>query len=226
MKEMFRHPGVAQFRARERERYDDAYYSQHYWREDLAGVSGNRGLSYQDPNHAERFRFLSDILFHSPDTRNVLDIGCGPGLLLEQALLQGIDIYGIDVSDRALRAFHDRVDQSWWSRFLVSEIISIPFPTNSIDLCLCLDVLEHVIVFDIFSAVSEICRVCRSEIVCSINLDNPYQFHPTILSRESWIAVFESSGIVRYEPEEVDRLQSLADRFRPEYEFFVFRKTN
>src|SRR5262249_19617606 len=72
----------------------------------------------------------------------------------------------------------------------------------------------------------ELCRVCSALILCSINVDNPYRFHPTILSRESWIAIFESIGLARFDRSQTDSVNSRIRTLYSEYEFFVFRRAD
>jgi 2-polyprenyl-3-methyl-5-hydroxy-6-metoxy-1,4-benzoquinol methylase len=154
----------------------------------------------------------------------MLDAGCGPGFLLERALTTGIMARGVDVSHVACRLFRERVPEAWKDTAAVGSITEIPFRDKEFDLCVCLDALEHLIVHDVFVAANELCRVSNDRVVCSINLDNPYQFHPTVLSRPTWISIFESSGIVRYDEAETGRLGQAIAAVYPEYEMFVFRR--
>jgi 2-polyprenyl-3-methyl-5-hydroxy-6-metoxy-1,4-benzoquinol methylase len=221
---MFNHRVVDALRHSEREKYDRKYFDVNYWREDLPGLSGNRGLSYDDASHQQRFRSLYNAIIEQRGPRRLLDVGCGPGFLLEEALAHGIDARGLDVSRIARDLFSSRTENNWPNRFDVSPVTQMSFADEAFDLCICLDVLEHVIVFDIFQAVQELCRVCSRDIICSINLDNPYEFHPTILSRNTWVAIFESTGVVRFQVAETERLnQSIRAKY-PEYDFFVFRR--
>jgi SAM-dependent methyltransferase len=215
------HPAVAAFRQSEADKYDDSYFATEYWREDLPGLVGNRGLSYTDPEHRDRFDRLSDVLL-AGDVGPVLDAGCGPGLFLEQALLRGVDARGIDISESARRLFRIRTNERWPDRFDVGPLRSLPYRDNSFSRCICLDALEHLVVFDIFDAARELCRIAALDVVCSINLDNPYVFHPTILSKTSWISIFESTGLVGYHDSRTNETNAAMQVTYPEYDFFVF----
>jgi len=221
---MFTHPVIERLRAAEHQKYDGNYFAEHYWREDLPGLTGNRGLSYDDPDHRQRFVFLYDKVIKPLNPKTLLDVGCGTGLLIDQALRDGVDAYGIDSSSIAQQSYHTRTQGRWPDRFRLGSITTLPFQSSQFELCVCLDVLEHIIVFDIFHAVTELCRVCSKDIVCSINMDNPYQFHPTILSRSSWVALFESTGVVTYQRDRTAKLSSLISPIYQEYEVFVFSK--
>jgi 2-polyprenyl-3-methyl-5-hydroxy-6-metoxy-1,4-benzoquinol methylase len=217
-----KHPCVAKLRMAEAKKYDPKYFAEHYWREDLPGLTGNRGLTYDDPGHGERFSFLVEALVLLNVPRQLLDVGCGPGFLLEKTLSNGIRALGIDVSATARNLFSERSKGRWPNAFVVGSLGKLPWPDRAFDLCICLDVLEHLIVFDIFDAVQEMCRVSSAEIICSINLDNPYRFHPTILSRDTWISVFESTGLVHYQDNRSLQLNAMIQARYSEYEFFSF----
>jgi 2-polyprenyl-3-methyl-5-hydroxy-6-metoxy-1,4-benzoquinol methylase len=220
---MITHPAVARMRAAEAAKYDSEYFRCHYWREDLPGLTGNRGLHYDDPDHLNRFDFLFHAIIEQSPPRSLLDAGCGQGHLLTRALDRGIRSAGIDISEAAKDFFDSSTGAKYPSdSFTLCSLTDIPFPDRSFDLVLCLDVLEHLTIFDIFAAVSELVRVARHRLICSINLDNPYYFHPSILSAESWIALFESTGAARYLLKETQFLRDkIAGRYE-EYSMFVF----
>jgi len=217
---------IASLREGERRKYNQEYFAQHYWREDLPNLIGNRGLSYDDPSHQRRFAFLSKTLIEGRSAQRVIDVGCGPGHLVEMALADGVQSFGVDLSEAACKAFNDRTGGRWRDRFTVTPMNRMPFETAHFDLCLCLDVLEHVIVFDIFDSVRELCRVASDKIICTINLDNPYDFHPTILSRKTWVALFESYGAVYYDEAGTEEMSAMICREYPEYDAFVFKKVS
>lgn len=218
------HPAVDTLRARENAKYDAAYFSEHYWREDLPGLKGNRGLSYNDPTHEKRFDFLFRTLIADRARARILDAGCGPGLLLERALKAGFDAYGVDRSRQALDLVRRRQGVPCDYRAIRSDLGSLPFRNDSFELTICLDVLEHLVVFDVIPAVAELCRVSASTIICSINLDNPYEFHNSILSRESWTAIFESTNLVTADRKRTTALNELVKATYEEYDMFVFKK--
>lgn len=209
-------------------KYDMAYFEGDYWKEDLAGVSGNRGLSYDDPTHKLRFEILASALAHHAAPSSVLDVGCGPGLLC-QALAERCErIAGIDASPAAIELANRAVRKlnAGISRISVLEAnaISLPFEDEEFDLVTCLDVLEHLPVFDIQAAVQEVLRVCSCLVILSINTDNPYDFHPTILSPATWRAIFVSqAGFVRDSDCERAMSQSVSSK-RAEYDFYCYRR--
>ncbi len=219
-----RHPAVEALRAQELAKYDREYFAIHYWREDLPGLTGNHGLSYDDPDHKQRFAFIYETLVAPEHPIHMLDVGCGTGLLLLEALRHGIDAWGIDSSSVAKNIFTESASREFSNRFENASATSLPFESESFDLSVCMDMLEHLPVFDFVTAIHELCRVSSGNIICSINVDNPYDYHPTILSRHSWIALFESVGSVVLDAHKTDDLNRQVKLRYPEYDIFFFRR--
>lgn len=223
LKEIARHAAIVAQRQKEVAKYSPQYFADDYWKEDHPGQVGNRSLSYDDPLHVQRFDFLFEKLVRPLSPGRILDAGTGPGLLLERMLNAGIDAIGIDVSSAALLELCQRLTHAH-GRVLQTPLSGLPFVDGYFDSTICLDVLEHLIVVDALLAVREICRVTSYEIVCSINLDNPYKFHPTILSRDSWIALFEAIGSFTLNAGKTENLNSQVKERYAEYDFFVFER--
>mgnify|MGYP006280638337 CR=1 FL=1 len=220
------HPKIEAFRLAEARRYNEKYFKEDYWKEDLLGKRGNRGLSYDDPRHEKRFSFLANTFITTfPEMRSVLDAGCGPGLLLEALAAHNIKATGVDVSDVAT-ASADRFLKSRGREVDVrtAPLTGLPFLNDTFDYTICLDVLEHMIFFDIPLAIDELSRVTKRCLICSINLDNPYQYHPSILSRDSWIVAFQVFGGLNPENDAIEKLVKLSAKPYPEYTWFVLQK--
>lgn len=84
----------------------------------------------------------------------ILDVGCGTGLLLKELAAFG-DVQGIDVSQLAI----DFCNERGLSNVALGNATAIPFPDNSFDIVLALDVIEHVA--DDATAAREIRRVLK-----------------------------------------------------------------
>lgn len=217
--------GIANMRVQEREKYNDNYFDEHYWAEDLPGKTGNRGLHYDDPDHSKRFSFLADLLCAHFSFTTFLDAGCGPGLLLRLMARRAKNAVGFDVSAAAAKLFVSSPDRApAQPAFVVAGIENIPFSDDSFELTFCSDVMEHIPVFDIARAAEELARVTKTYLVLTINMDNPYSFHPTILSRETWDALFLSTGKLERSLGEETQLQEIVMGTHPEYSLFVYRK--
>lgn len=208
-------------RQEERDKYTEWYYKNEYWKEDDPDTSTER-FSYEDPGHEKRFDFLYEVITSHFEFDTFLDVGCGTGKLLRKLLDNGYEGKGIEVSDAALEKYLD----DFVSEGIVKEggAENIPFPENNFDAVICLDVMEHLPSFDVDRAIQELVRVCDQYLILTINLDNPYEYHPTIMNREEWEGRFLASGKVEQLNEVEEEIQSKSDDERPEYEWFVFEK--
>lgn len=211
---------ASELRRAEQSKYDELYFDNHYWQEDLPGVSGNRGLSYDDPSHTKRFTFLSGLVCDQVRFDSIIDIGCGLGQMARCFQERGIRSFALDVSPVAIQRARGRISGA----LIRASAEALPLDDGSVDVSLCMDVLEHLPCFDVAAAVGELTRIARRWVIATINLDNPYEYHPTILSRESWETMFERTGLVRKASVLTDQLQRLCSVRYPEYEFFVFRR--
>ncbi|MGP1345507.1 MAG: class I SAM-dependent methyltransferase [Phycisphaerales bacterium] len=211
-----------QARKAEHDKYNQKYFEHHYWAEDLPGKSGNRGLSYDDPDHILRFSHIADTLVGTFNFDSILDAGCGTGILLPMLADRGKNVTGVDISSAAREVYTRQTSRMHAPTFLLSPLHELPFPDDHFDLVWCSDVLEHIPIFDIPRSIGELIRVSRSTIALTINLDNPYDFHPTILPKSLWEEMFTQSKAMRIDRQKESILQNRLTRKYPEYDAFVF----
>lgn len=122
-----------------REIYDDIY--RHH--EDV----------WVDQGRSERFRAYFSSLAQSSPRAEVLEIGCGEGMLL--AALAGGRKFGIDPSMHALLRARRRSS----AECAVARAEQLPFPSRCFDLVVTAGVMEHF--EDAEAATAEICRVLK-----------------------------------------------------------------
>jgi SAM-dependent methyltransferase len=103
----------------------------------------------------------------------VIDIGCGPGVLLERIIkstgrkpeeFAGVD-FQVDPEARQRLpevSFHE------------AKIEKLPFADASFDTVICTHVLEHIL--DIRSAVAELRRICRGTLIVVVPKEREYRF--------------------------------------------------
>lgn len=107
--------------------------------------------------YSVRKKIIRDLInsyANSQKNIKLLDIGCGTGELLKELPPLG-DVFGIDSSPQAI-AF---CKEKGLKNVSVAEGTKIPFPNNSFDVILCLDVLEHI--QDDSAVLKEIYRVAK-----------------------------------------------------------------
>jgi 2-polyprenyl-6-hydroxyphenyl methylase / 3-demethylubiquinone-9 3-methyltransferase len=107
-------------------------------------------------------RVLLEELHLTTTGHQVLDVGCGGGLLTEEFARLGFTVSGVDPSTRSLdaaRAHASAVGLRIDYREASGE--ALPFADNTFDVVYCCDVLEHVA--DLPQVIAESARVLRAE---------------------------------------------------------------
>lgn len=114
-----------------------------------------KGFNYLRPLEAYG---LYTKLLNLQTGEKFLDVACGPGLMLKQALNVGAEAHGIDISEAAIEMAHQYVPQAD-SRVANAE--SLPFEDGSMHAVTCLGSLERMIHLD--RVLREIHRVGRAD---------------------------------------------------------------
>tara|TARA_B100001123_G_C15262737_1_gene1007231 strand:- start:939 stop:1595 length:657 start_codon:yes stop_codon:yes gene_type:complete len=105
-----------------------------------------------------RFKVLSKVVKKIDNTK-VLDIGCGPGNLETylRSKYKNLEMTGVDTSESMLSSAKSNNPKI---KFMIGNIVDLPFKKNSFDLTVSLGVLQN-FDGDIDKAIHEICRVTR-----------------------------------------------------------------
>lgn len=74
--------------------------------------------------------------------KDIFDLGCGGGLLAVPLIQEGARVVGIDQSERSVAVAGAAAAGS--GTFACGDICSVPFPSQSADLVLLADVLDHI----------------------------------------------------------------------------------
>jgi ubiquinone/menaquinone biosynthesis C-methylase UbiE len=110
--------------------------------------------------NARFFRALGEML-GSAAARSILDAGCGEGEILSR--LQGTQAFGVDIDLERVGLARDRISGEGLG---VADIQRMPFPSESFELVLMLEVLEHV--GDPQAALAEAARVSKRYLLASV----------------------------------------------------------
>ena len=114
-----------------------------------------RGFDYLRP--LEAYPIFLQLLDAKPG-RSLLDVACGPGLLLRAALMRGLEATGVDISERAIeiaRSYAEGTDAR------VGNVERLDFADESFDYVTCIGALERFLDRD--RALAEIRRVARPD---------------------------------------------------------------
>lgn len=130
----------------------------------------------------------------------VLDIGCAKGFLVKDLLACGIDAYGIDISEYALKHCEPEVI----GRLHLGSADSLPFPDKSFDCVISLNTIHNFVRSDAIIAMREIQRTAKGKAFVQVDSYlTPEQkeiFESWVLTAkfhdypEGWIEVFKEAG--------------------------------
>jgi len=105
-------------------------------------------------------RVLVEDLHQNPADLEILDVGCGGGLLAEEFARLGSSVTGVDPSMKSLDAARRHAEDVGLSITYEAGVAEeLPFPDSSFDAVYCCDVLEHV--EDLDRVVAEAARVLK-----------------------------------------------------------------
>lgn len=90
----------------------------------------------------------------------VLDVGCAKGFLVHDLMkmLPGLEVFGVDISDYALKNCHPEVV----GRLQKGSAIDLPFPDHSFDAVISINTLHNLDLKNCIKALQEIERVTKS----------------------------------------------------------------
>jgi SAM-dependent methyltransferase len=125
--------------------YDEEYFASD-WRD-----GGNRyDLETRRRIEARNPELIRDVF--AP--RRALDLGCGPGFLMQFLHELGVDVEGVDYAESSLTlAPSDMRD-----RIRIGSITEPQVEPQAFDLVICREVLEHMTVIQVQETVQQICR--------------------------------------------------------------------
>lgn len=136
------------------------------------------------PIYIAKLNFVNKYLNKFPKDKKILDMGCGEGVLVEQFRNKGYDITGMDLY--------------YSSEFVIKgNITDTKLDSDSFDLILCLDVIEHLNFEEQEKALKEIHRILKNEGVLLATIPNLAHF----ASRLSFLLtgrLFRTSKIERH----------------------------
>jgi len=128
--------------------------------EKAVAASYDQAAEGYDKSWLSHLRSVTDTLLSQlprPEPGAVLDLGCGPGNLLEK--LRGVRIVGVDISANLLDQARRRVARRAHVELLAADAQALPLAPSSFDRLVCSELLEHVL--DPSRVIAEIHRVCR-----------------------------------------------------------------
>lgn len=123
---------------------------------------------YESRNPLKRFflkRFVKRLMTMIPEQGDMLEVGCGEGMLLSEVyrLWPERKLTGVDLSESAVQEARER---NPGIQIDVANALDLPFEDNSFEVVLCAEVLEHL--KEPQKALAELCRVSSKHVILSV----------------------------------------------------------
>ncbi|MEX2615885.1 MAG: class I SAM-dependent methyltransferase [Alphaproteobacteria bacterium] len=164
---------------------------------------GSRDVGYGGYRYDGRWvPVAKDIVAHyglQPGDR-VLDIGCAKGFLVKDLLAEGIDSYGVDVSEYALM----HCEPEAVGRLHLGSAEHLPFPDNSFDVVLAINTLHNLKKPQLIVALKEMTRLSTKGAFLQVDsyrtVEEKEIFESWVLTAythdypEGWKRIFDEAG--------------------------------
>ncbi len=135
--------------------------SEHIVRDEFLAYNASRQIETRRYGaFRNELKYFQRIRPLSPADR-FLDAGCGPGLLTEFMLNQGVHGAGVDIDPALVKTAHARLTLSHKKAgFVVGRVESLPYRSGTFDICVANSILEHAADWE--ATLKEITRVLKS----------------------------------------------------------------
>jgi ubiquinone/menaquinone biosynthesis C-methylase UbiE len=134
-------------------------------------------LTLERSFYSERQKVIVDLINQADKSKykNVLDAGCGPGIILKDILEQKYIGYGIDISQNMLKLAKKYLSK--YEHFLLSntDIECLPFKDNSFDIIYSAGVIEYLNSDE--KVLSEFKRLLRKDGILILPVTNRYSYN-------------------------------------------------
>jgi SAM-dependent methyltransferase len=162
--------------------YDAVYYQAH--------LGSDEEYSWGSQHWRTFFTNTAKHIIAATNPTNVLDVGCARGLLVQAFVEQGVDAYGIDISEHAIES----ADPAIRGRLSVSTADKV---TGNWDLITSVEVIEHMSVADAEAAIDAMCAASDRVLISSDPSDFTEPTHINVRPPADWAASFAERGFYR-----------------------------
>lgn len=207
------------------------YSSDYFFRKTRDNIGYKDYLSDQAV-HRLNFRALLKTIERIKNISNLLDIGCGYGLLLDEAKRSGWNAYGIDISREAYKYAKEELRLN----VLNCDLVSSKFESQFFDVICLIGVIEHLL--DPASYLKEINRISKDSgllLITTLSIEgaikhlNLFAYKPPehlfYFSKKSISEILNKNGFLVEKVSLYWKYYSLYDLVRRLEEFF-FGKLN
>jgi SAM-dependent methyltransferase len=158
-------------------------------------------VAWDDELARDRHRAVADRIIAIANPKTTLDLGCGPGLLVQALAEKGVDAHGTDADEAALAGAHpevvDRLEVRPWGRSLEARY----------DLVSCLDVVETL---DPRSAQTLVDAACAAtdRVLFSSTPEYGEPLRVNVRPSWDWAAAFAEQGFYRRTDVSLDQVSA------------------
>ncbi len=134
------------------------------------------GMTAQSHYYVMRQKIVLSFL-ESLNGGRILDVGCGPGMMVEPCTQRGFLYTGLDISEKMIAECQRRHRSASLANFCVGRIQSLPFENDFFDVLLCMGAFEYIRAEDEDVAMAEMIRVTKPGgllIISHLNRVSPY----------------------------------------------------
>jgi SAM-dependent methyltransferase len=104
----------------------------------------DRYLEQSPGGYALRVRKQRVLELLNYPSGKVLDVGCGPGVMVSELLKLGWEVWGVDASPGMIQQCKKNFADSGRAHFLVADAAELPFAAEFFDLVICMGVIGSV----------------------------------------------------------------------------------
>ena len=163
---------------------------------------GEREYGYGGYNYDGRWKSVAKHIvkyFNLKSGNKVLDVGCGKGFLVKDLVDIGIDAYGLDISNYALK----NCEKDIVSRLFKGNAKKLNFPDKSFDVVVSFNCIHNLKKKECIKALMEIERISRGksfvQVDCYENDKEKKLFSKWVLTAEThgypndWFKIFQKA---------------------------------
>ncbi len=133
-----------------------AYYNQRYFSADHVAYTEGYNLEGRLEKYADAISNIERLL-----EQPVLDLGCGPGYIVEGLRRAGVDAQGVDISQEAIEQISPEDTRSLLH---VAPLTELPFANGQFASGYSFHVMEHLTLPELEKAFAEISRVVKDKL--------------------------------------------------------------
>jgi hypothetical protein len=151
---------------------------------DTYGRLGPDVYTRNNPHWLRFFGGVADEIVHLLHPRTVLDVGCAKGFLVESLRDRGVEAYGFDVWEYAIREVRSDIKPYCWVGSATSGI------SKNYDLITCIEVCEHLSESDALSAIRQMTSHTDTILFSSTPSDFSEATHVNVRPIIDWLRMF------------------------------------